>query len=221
MPLLEEIRKNIENTIDDSNALSVDAIEAHVNIENAIHALEELASNTEDPFAFIDKYWHFAKRLSYAYDLDDYYEDDDLLWKGDFHRAARHIVDWDLINDNDHFGFDEFDEKVQERIKNEFLDWTDNLQSIPLRWRLPVCMVVDGLFNEIGGMSKDGNFVMTTPVEMVIDSLDEPHRTMLQTTGDYSVVELQGIIESIPVTRLSAQLPQVDYVENGASITPV
>lgn len=205
--LIAGIHKVMQNEV-----LCFDDIEEHVNFEDAMHWLRTEGAATNNPAQFLEQFWGFIHKTSYAYDMSDYYPGNHIVWSGDFMSAAKHVLSWDLINSSSSFMEDEGD---NERAKSDFTQWIDDLVTIPVRWRPGVCKVVAVLYNEDGGMSKDGNFDMGSPSDTVIATLDEPYRTMLRLTGDYTLGELQNIVESTLVKHASCELPEVDLTDTG------
>lgn len=211
MKIPDTVINGIQAVMNDE-ILCFDDIAKHVDFEEAMKWLRVEGDMTDDPAKFLEQYWPFIHKTSYAWDMSDFYEDDHPVWNGEYQSAAKHVLRWDLINSPTPFSPEEEDDA---RAKQDFDQWIKDLIDVPVRWRLAVCKVVAVLFNSDGGMSKDGNFDMGSPSDAVIATLDEPYRTMLSLTGGYTIEELQSIVESTLVKRESCELPQVDLTSTG------
>lgn len=178
-----------------------------VDLEAAMDWLRTAGNQSNDPVLFMDCYWRFHQRLaSYVADLDDAYPREcHPIWQGEFHQAARYVLAWTWLA-----SYSGRASPVTASVERNFDKWLTGLRDLPLRWRLAVCCTVETLCAEINSTST-GGFDMPSPVDTVIDSLDEPYRTLFASTGNYGVNELQSMLESLSQPTHHVALPPGDY----------
>lgn len=209
-----EIIAGIVKVIDSKDVCCIADIEDDVDPGQAVAWLAENLKTTNNPIEFLGKYWQFYYVLTYCYDSDDYFPNNHPIWVGDYQLASRHIATWVMLN-NSGMVDDSIDDY---NAKQDFDEWIARLSQIPEKYRLAICCKVGELFNSDGGNAHDGNFEMSSPVDMVVNSLDDAKYTIIKMTGSYSVEDLQSLLEEMDKPRPTVDLPAGTYVPESFDI---